>query len=375
MARATPQTFGSFLVYEQIGKGGMASVHLAEQVAVDGTRRRVALKRMLPRAAMNKELIASFEHEGNLLRYLDHPNIAATYDIGKIQATYFIAMEYVPGPTVKDLVEQCAATGNKVPNQITLNIAAQIAEALDHAHNMRDENGRPLGIIHRDVSPQNIIVSTAGVAKLIDFGLAKTKVSSSDTGENMIKGKFNYVAPEYLGGTLDARADLWALGVVMYELLTSRRLFDAPDPFETMTRVKKLPIPRPSRANPKVSRALDDIVMRALEREPGRRWQNAAAMRDALRAEIAKPGNAFDNKQVNNWVEWVFSQAPGGKEASAVANMFAPVDEIAPIHPSSSRLDPPPVAHVQLQTGRSSAWILGLVAVAVLAAVAWLVLF
>src|SRR5262245_18337602 len=120
MSRATPQTFGSYLVYEQIGKGGMAEVHLAEQITRDGTRRRVALKRLLPRTATNKELINSFVHEGNLLRYLDHPNIAATYDIGKILNTYYIAMEYVPGPTVKDLVQQCADTANKVPNQITM---------------------------------------------------------------------------------------------------------------------------------------------------------------------------------------------------------------------------------------------------------------
>jgi eukaryotic-like serine/threonine-protein kinase len=381
MARATPQTFGSYLVYEQIGKGGMASVHLAEQVAKDGTRRRVALKRLLPRAALDRDLIDSFEQEGKLLRYLDHPNIAATYDIGKIQATYFIAMEYVPGPTLKDLVEQCASTVNKVPNQITLNIAYQIAEALDHAHHMRDEHGRPLGIIHRDISPQNIILSTDGVAKLIDFGLAKTKVNkvSEDTGEGMIKGKFAYVAPEYLGGKLDARADLWALGVVMYELLTSRRLFDAPDNFETMTRVKKLPIPRPSRANPKVSRALDDIVMRALERDPARRWQDAAALRDALRAEIAKPGNAFDNKQVNNWVEWVFQQAPGGKEASAVANLFAPVEDLhagGGHGPSRPRLEPPQpaAAEISVKSGGGT-WIFVTLAVAVVAAVVWLLVF
>ena len=367
---ADPESFGTYLVYEELGKGGMATVHRA----VDGSGRNVALKRLLPRAAARKEMVRSFLREAHLLKYLQHPNIAQTYDFGKVGETYFIAMEHVPGRTLKKLVNHCSITVGPVPYEIILNLGMQLCEALDYAHTQIDEKGKALHIVHRDVCPANIILSETGLLKLIDWGLAKAKGTSVDTGEGMIKGKFNYIAPEYLQGRLDARADLWALGVVMYELLTSRRLFDAPDAFETMTRVKKLPIPRPSRANPKVSRALDDIVMRALERDPARRWQNAAAMRDALRAEIAKPGNAFDNKQVNNWVEWLFSQAHGGKDASAVADLFAPIDEIAPIHPSSSRLDPPPVAQVKVESVRSSAWILAVIVLAVLGAVAWFVL-
>ncbi|CAN5916453.1 hypothetical protein BH11MYX3_BH11MYX3_30630 [soil metagenome] len=327
----SPERFGPYLVHEKIGTGGMATVHRAELVAKDGSVTAIALKRMLPRLALKKELVASFVDETSLLRHLDHVNIAKTYDGGKITGTYFIAMEYVPGPTLKELVEQCAATVHKLPSQITLNIALQICDALDHAHNCCDEQGALLGIIHRDVSPANIILSKSGVVKLIDFGLAKTtSVSRPGTGEGAIKGKYNYVAPEYLAGTLDARADLWALGVVMYELLTSRRLFDGHDNLETLTRVRELPIPRPSRANPRVPAALDDIVMRALERDPARRWQSAAALRDALRGVIAEPGSTFDNRQVTNWVEWVFTQRTGGKEASAIEDMFAVIKPATP---------------------------------------------
>src|SRR6185503_5757064 len=147
------------------------------------------------------------------------------------------------------------------PQPITLNVAAQLCDALDHAHNQVDEHGQPLGIIHRDITPSNIILSDAGTLKLIDFVLAKAKVSSEETGRGVIKGKLGYVAPEYLGGKLDHRADLWAVGIIMYELLTSRRLFDGADAFETMTRIRNLPIPRPSIGNPRVTAELDDIVM------------------------------------------------------------------------------------------------------------------
>jgi eukaryotic-like serine/threonine-protein kinase len=303
-----PERYGPYLVYEQIGKGGMATVHRAEQRGPDGVKE-VALKRLFP--TLQRELVALFLDEARLLRYLKHPNIAATYDSGRVFGTYFIAMEYVHGPTLKQLVEHCGISVGAVPQAITLNLAAQLCDALDHAHNRCDEAGNPLHIIHRDVTPANIIVSRTGVLKLIDFGLAKARVTSEHTAVGVIKGKFGYVAPEYLGGKLDHRADLWAVGIIMYELLTSRRLFDGPDAFQTMMRVRELPIPRPSLANPKVTPELDEIVMTALERDPRRRWSSAAAMRDRIRAVIAQPGNSTDNKGVAEWVAWAFEQKRG----------------------------------------------------------------
>jgi len=158
--------------------------------------------------------------------------------------------------------------------------------------------------------------------KLIDFGLAKASISSVETGKGIIKGKFNYVAPEYLGGSLDARVDIWALGVVMYELRTSRRLFDGLDEFETMARVRKLPIPRPSLANPRVPPRLDEIVITALERDPRRRWQTAADLRTALLGVIEQPGNNVDNRHVIDWVNWVLTQK-AGTEASGVSKLIS----------------------------------------------------
>jgi serine/threonine-protein kinase len=317
---AAPERFGSYVVYEQLGKGGMATVHRAELPQRDGSKKQIALKRLMP--TYQKEIVALFLDEARLLRYLHHPNIAETYDSGKVFGTYFIAMEYAKGPTLKELVAHCSATVGAVPQEITLSLAAQLCDALDHAHNRCDEKGSPLGIIHRDITPSNIIVNEQGHLKLIDFGLAKAKVSSEETGQGVIKGKFGYIAPEYLGGKLDHRADLWAVGIIMYELLTTRRLFDGADAFETMTRIRSMPIPRPSIGNPRVTPELDRIVMTALERDPNRRWQSAAAMRDALRDVIAQPGNNVDGPHIAEWVRWVFQLQPGS-DISGVGHLKA----------------------------------------------------
>jgi len=305
------EELGPYLVYEQLGSGGMATVHRAEQRGIAGFRRVVALKRLHANVAADPELLKSFIHEARLASHLKHTNVAQTFELGKVGETYFIAMEFVAGPTLGQLMRQCAAAAGPIPLGIVLSIVIQICDALDHAHNLCDPQGRPLGIIHRDVTPANIIISETGLLKLIDFGLAKAQVTSEHTAVGVIKGKYGYVAPEYLGGKLDHRADLWAAGIIMYELLTNRRLFDGPDAFQTMMRVRQLPIPRPSLANPGVTQALDQIVLTALERDPRRRWQSAAAMRDGIRAVIAQPGNAIDNQGVIDWLRGVLQQKRG----------------------------------------------------------------
>lgn len=337
-----PERFGSYFVYEQLGKGGMATVHRAELPQRDGSRKQVALKRLLP--TLQREIVALFLDEARLLRFLHHPNIAATYDSGKVFGTYFIAMEYVRGPTLKELVSHCATTVGGVPEPITLYLAAQLCDALDHAHNCKDDKGVPLGIIHRDVTPSNLILSDDGFIKLIDFGLAKAQVSREETAQNMIKGKFGYIAPEYLGGHLDLRADLWAVGIIMYELLTSRRLFDGADNFETMKRVRSLPIPRPSRANPRVSAELDRIVMTALERDPEKRWQSAAAMRDAIREVVAQPENFIEPRHVSDWVRWALARKPG-EEASGVSQLHEMVNPVG----DRTVATPPPIMESELE--------------------------
>ena len=313
-----PTRFGSFTIHEALGAGGMAEVHLADWHPPGGPARRVALKRLFPHIAQHPELVAMFIDEARLARYLRHPNIAQVYEFGRISGTHYIAFEFVEGPTAQQLARQCEAHVGYIPIPVVLEIMCQLCDALHHAHNLCDEENLPLGIVHRDVSPQNLIVSNAGFVKLIDFGLAKAKQSSVQSDSGLIKGKLNYVAPEYLDGTLDVRCDLWAVGVLLHELLSGRRLFDAPDNFAMVDRVRQMVIPPPSRFRAEVTSALDDIVFTALQRDPSRRWQNAAGFRAAL-ASHAREYSLLTKSQLVTWVEWVFAQKHKTREDSGVS--------------------------------------------------------
>jgi eukaryotic-like serine/threonine-protein kinase len=308
------ERFGSYEIYEELGAGGIAKVHLARSRAVANP---VALKRLLPEVQNVRELVASFVEEARVARYLQHPGIARVYEFGRIKGQYFIAFEFVPGPTLHQLQLQCASAIGRVPIPVVLAIVDQLCDALDHAHTRRNELGLDLGIVHRDVSPQNVIISKSGQVKLIDFGLAKTKQSTVQSQAGILKGKLNYIAPEYIaGGKVDRRCDLWALGVLMHELLTGERLFDSPDQLVTLDRVRSLPIPAPSSRNPEVPREVDQIVLTALVRDPGRRWQTAADLRMA----IGKLGiSTLTNQQLVNWVEWAFTQKQKVREDSSIS--------------------------------------------------------
>jgi len=297
------ERFGSYEIAEELGAGGVATVHLARSRAISSP---VALKRLYPHIMDIKALVGSFIDEARLARHLRHPGIARVYEFGRFRGIYFIAFEFVPGPTLQQLQQHCKEHVGHIPIPVVVEIASQVLDALDHAHNVKNELGFPMGIVHRDVSPSNVIVSSSGQVKLIDFGLAKTKQSSVHSQTGVIKGKLNYVAPEYLiSGKIDARVDLWALGVVMYELLTGQRLFDAAEQGTILERVRSMPIPPPSRVNPEVPRDVDQIVLTALARDPDKRWQRASDMRDAL---AKHQGVRLTPQQLVKWVEWAFSQ-------------------------------------------------------------------
>ena len=287
----------------------MAQVHRAV-AASDAFQRSVALKRMLSHIAGSEDMVKSFVREARLASYLRHENVAQTYDLGRVGDTYFIVMELITGRNLREVLKHCGATTGPMPVQIALNVLNQICDALDYAHNLCDETGQPLGIIHRDVSPSNVIVSETGVVKLIDFGIAKASGGGMQTMSGTLKGKFAYMAPEYIGGRIDARADLFAVGVIAHELLTNRPLFSGRDDIDTLSRVRDMAIAPPSKKNPQVPPEIDDIVMTALARDPARRWQHATALRTALTTLTQRLALIATNMQVVQWLDWAFSQPP-----------------------------------------------------------------
>jgi eukaryotic-like serine/threonine-protein kinase len=313
-----PELFGSYTVHEELGMGGMATVHLAQGKEGPAAGKRVALKRLLPHIQRTPELLSAFIDEARLARYLRHPNIAQVYEFGRISGKHFIAFEFVPGPTVEQLFQHCQDAVGLVPVSVVVAIIAQLCDALEYAHAMHDDAGTHLRIIHRDVSPSNLIVANTGFVKLIDFGLAKAKYQSVESQVGIIKGKLSYIAPEYLAGKLDARCDLWAVGVMLHELLAGRRLFASDDEHAKVGLIQSMPIPPPSQYNAEVSSALDRVVLTALERDPSKRWQSARDLRMALLAasshyrEMSKP-------QLVAWIEWAFVQTQKEREDSGVS--------------------------------------------------------
>ena len=288
----------------------MACVHRAEHVCESGLRKPVALKRLRTDSAEDPQLVAGFVREAQLAAQLKHPNIVQSYDLGRIEGTYFIAMELVAGPTLAQVMAMTRNGAGAVPLPIALEILIEIADALDHAHDLCDEGGRPLDLVHRDISPMNIVIARTGAAKLIDFGIAKVRAARPSTEAGVIKGNLAYLAPEYTYGQLDRRSDLFGLGVVAHELLTGQRLFSADTELATLCNVREMVVPPPSRFRPGISPELDAIVLKALERDPDQRWQTAGALRNALIAEARLLGVAISGPQIRDWVEWAFQQSP-----------------------------------------------------------------
>ena len=320
------EEFGPYLVYEQIGIGGMASVHRAETQGIEGFTRPIALKRMLPHVAQDAALVASFAREARLASHLRHENVAQTYELGKVGDVYFMAIELVIGRNVRELLSHCVKARDPMPVPIALNILNQLCDALDYAHNLCDDTGTPLKIIHRDVSPSNLIVSEgSGVLKLIDFGIAKAS-GGIQTLDGVVKGKYSYMAPEYIAGRLDARADLFAVGVIAHELLSNRPLFRGRDDMDTLARVKTMQIQPPSHKNPKVPREVDEIVMTALARDPDKRWQHATALRTAMTTVTKRLGLVAMNTQVVEWIGSAFNL----NEAADPGIFEATVPRLAP---------------------------------------------
>jgi serine/threonine-protein kinase len=314
MREQPTEAFGPYLIYERLGAGGMATVSRAVKRGIEGVERPVALKRLLPELQVNDEFVRSFVREARLAAQLRHQNICQTYDLGRVDGTYYIAMELVAGADLRTILRHTAYSTGPMPVPLVLNAILQLCEALDYAHTFKDENGTPLGLVHRDVSPANVIVGEDGCVKLVDFGIAKATAANWQTMSGQLKGKFAYMAPEMLEGMVDARADLFSLGVCAYELLTAQPLFGAGgDDIETLKRVKVWMPPPPSQINRHCSKEVDLVVMTALAKNPTQRWQTASQLRGAIDAMTRMPGMNASRTDLSAWIAWAFTQPAGAR--------------------------------------------------------------
>ncbi len=269
--------FGKYFLLERINVGGMAEVYKAKTVGVEGFEKIVAIKRILPSVAEDEEFIKMFVDEAKITSQLSHANLAQTFDLGKIDDTYYIAMEYVSGKDLRSVFERMKRRGERMPPSLCAYTMARVCEGLDYAHRKRDPNGRELNIVHRDVTPQNIVLSFEGEVKLIDFGIAKAANKITKTQAGILKGKFGYMSPEQVRGLpLDRRSDIFAAGVVLYELCTGERLFAGSSDFSVLEKVQQAKVTPPSQVEPGIPLKLERVMLKALAREPEDRYQQAA---------------------------------------------------------------------------------------------------
>lgn len=297
---ASPALIGRYLLFDEVASGGMATVHLGRLLGAAGFSRTVAIKRMRPQFAKEPEFVSMFVNEARLASRIQHPNVVSTLDVIAQDGELLLVMEYVPGEPLSKLLRAAAESGGPIDPALVGTIMAGALAGLHAAHEALDTTGQPLNIVHRDVSPQNILIGVDGVARVLDFGVAKAAMRLHTTRDGQLKGKLAYMAPEQLnGGPVDRRADVFAAGIVHWEALTGRRLFAGNDVGEVTGRILSGVIPPPSAMVPDLDDALDDAVMRALERDPARRY--ATARDYAIAVESAAP--MMLARQVGEWVE------------------------------------------------------------------------
>jgi eukaryotic-like serine/threonine-protein kinase len=304
-----PIPFGKYFLLERINVGGMAEVFKAKATGVEGFERLVAVKRILPSIAEDEEFITMFVDEAKIAVQLTHANIAQIFDLGRVEGSFFIALEYVHGKDLRAIFNRTRQRGELLPIPMSCYAVMKLCEGLDYAHNKRDASGDFLNLVHRDVSPQNILISYEGEVKIIDFGIAKAAGKAGRTQAGILKGKFGYMSPEQvLGLDIDRRSDVFGVGICLYELLTGERLFVAESDFATLEKVRSVDVMPPSTYNRRIPEELEQIVMRALARDRDQRYQTALQLHDELQAFMHTSGNLFSRKDLSGYMHRVFAE-------------------------------------------------------------------
>jgi tRNA A-37 threonylcarbamoyl transferase component Bud32 len=305
----------SYAMHGAIAAGGMATVHVGRLLGPSGFTRRVAIKRLHPQLAENEEIASMFAAEARMSARVVHANVVPVLDVVSADKELLLVMEYVHGESLSRLLSHARKAGKPVPVAVVVTVLAEVLHGLHAAHEATGEDGAPLRLVHRDVSPQNVLVGADGVTRVVDFGIAKALGQGTITRDGPLRGKIPYMAPEQLlRRSIDRRVDVYAVGVVLWEALAGRRLFEGDDEPTLFGKVLEDPVPPPSRFNEAVGPELDDITLRAMDRDPDRRFPDARAMALALEEHVARaPSSAV--------ADWVKTGA-----AAALAERQAKID-------------------------------------------------
>jgi eukaryotic-like serine/threonine-protein kinase len=304
-----PIPFGRYLLLDRINIGGMAEVWRGKSFGAGGFERLVAIKRILPNIAEDDEFIAMFQDEAKISVQLTHANICQIYELNRIAQSLYIAMEYVPGKDLRSIFDRARKKGEPPPVPLVCYVIGKLCEGLDYAHRKKDSYGRDLNIVHRDVSPQNVLISFEGEVKVIDFGIAKAAGKVTKTQAGILKGKFGYMSPEQIRGLpLDRRSDVFAIGVCLYELLTGERLFVGDSDFAVLEKVRKAEVLPPSTYNRRIPEALEKIVLRALAKDVNARYQYASELGDDLQRFLITSDSIFSRKDLMQYMKSTFAE-------------------------------------------------------------------
>ena len=331
----------------EIASGGMATVYLARLTGMGGFQRFVAMKRLHPHLASEKEFVEMFLDEARIAARIHHPNVVPILEVGASSVGYYLVMEYIEGDTLARLLARAASTGKKLPVSIALRVAIDMLSGLHAAHELHDDQNQPVQLVHRDVSPQNVLVGQDGIARITDFGVARAASRLTATRVGQLKGKIAYMAPEQAAGAedLDRRADVFSSGIVIWEALAQKRLFKAENEAATLSRVMTEPVPLLFQIAPQVSKEVSGIVMRALDRDVNKRFATCAAFADALEAaaalkdKVATPRElaAYVNEvmgqeisqQRDNVRTWLSHSEPTGAAAAELASGIIPSSSVS----------------------------------------------
>ncbi len=333
-------TASSYEVLAKLAVGGMAEIFLARGASVAGVSRYVVLKRILRHRAQDVNFVRMFLDEARLAAQLQHPNIAQVHDIGRLGDSYFFTMEYVHGETVRAVLQRAHHMRRPIPIGCVMTIVAGSAQGLHHAHERNGMDGRALDIVHRDVSPSNLMVSYEGSVKVVDFGVAKAADRVHETVSGTVKGKISYLSPEQCrGAKVDRRVDLFALGIVLWEMLTTERLFKRTSDFENMTSIVHDAVPPPSSKRADVPPELDALTLKLLAKKPADRYQSGEELVEALEAVAARCGFVLSTAALGRYMRevfgpkpepWMVQAGPGAPEGVTVTSLPIPAELAVP---------------------------------------------